>query len=306
MKTINKTLVALLTALMTASAANAQGLSDLLGTLGNAAGSSSQNGKNNGGSNTLSNLLEGVFSSSDITVRDMAGVWTSNGPAVSFQSENFLKKAGGKAAAAVVENKLAPYYNTLGLNGSVLTVETDGTFSLKTKMLTLQGDITPIEGKKGVFNFNFSVMGMKLIAVTTFVEKTSNTMNIMFDASKLINLLSAVSKVVNIKTLSTITGILNGYDGLCVGLRTEKTGTVAGENDGNEGGSAIGSLLNGLGLGGSNQNNNGTTGNNRNSSNTNNKNTTGSSSTGSGSQNQENLENNLNALRNLLGGSKKK
>lgn len=320
MKTIKMAIVALGIALLSANAAQAQGLSDIFGALGNMIGGNSQSGNGqtsgNGGDNILGNLLEGVFSSSNITVRDMAGVWTANGPAVCFQSENFLKQAGGKAAAAVVGKKISPYYNTLGLNGAVITIETDGTFSLKTKMVTLKGDITPVEGKKGVFSFNFSMLGMRLMAVNTYVEKTSKSMSIMFDATKLVSLLSAISKVVNIQTLSAITKILDSYDGLCVGFRTDKTGSVQGETTGSDSGlSGLGTLLNGLGLGGSNQNNNGANNGSGYNSNTNNNSNSDNSAindsvngnaSNSGTQSQESVNESIDRLRNILGGSKRK
>lgn len=265
--------------LLASAGAQAQNLSDIFGALGNLGGNSSQtttSGK--GGGNTLGNLLEGVFSSSNITVQDLAGVWTSNGPAVCFQSENMLKKAGGIAAAAMVEKELSPYYSKLGLNGTVITIQTDGTFSMKTKMLTLNGTITQSDKGKGVFDFNFTLLGMKLATVTTYAEKTSKTLNIMFDASKLKNLLSAVSKVVNIKTLSAITKILDMYDGLCVGFRTEKTGTVAGEQQ-STGSSALDTLGNILRGGNSNSQNSQNNQNNQNNqSNQNNQNTQSDSS----------------------------
>ena len=157
--------------LLASAGAQAQNLSDILGALGNLGGNSSQtttSGK--GGGNTLGNLLEGVFSSSNITVQDLAGVWTSNGPAVCFQSENMLKKAGGIAAAAMVEKELSPYYSKLGLNGTVITIQTDGTFSMKTKMLTLNGTITQSDKGKGVFDFNFTLLGIKLASATTYAE----------------------------------------------------------------------------------------------------------------------------------------
>lgn len=242
--------------LLASAGAQAQNLSDIFGALGNLGGNSSQTSTSgNGGGNTLGNLLEGVFSSSNITVQDLAGVWTSNGPAVCFQSENMLKKAGGIAAAAMVEKELSPYYSKLGLNGTVITIQTDGTFSMKTKMVTLNGTITQSDKGKGVFDFNFTMLGMKLASVTTYAEKTSKTLNIMFDASKLTNLLSAISKVVNIKTLSAITKILDMYDGLCIGFRTEKTGTVAGEQQ-STGSSALDALGNILRGGNSNSQNN--------------------------------------------------
>lgn len=296
--------------LLASAGAQAQNLSDIFGALGNLGGNSSQTTTSgNGGGNTLGNLLEGVFSSSNITVQDLAGVWTSNGPAVCFQSENMLKKAGGIAAAAMVEKELSPYYSKLGLNGTVITIQTDGTFSMKTKMVTLNGTITQSSKGKGVFDFNFTMLGMKLATVTTYAEKTSKTLNIMFDASKLTNLLSAISKVVNIKTLSAITKILDMYDGLCVGFRTEKTGTVAGEQQ-STGSSALNALGNILRGGNSGSQNN--SGNSESSSNSSNSSNSGnssnsSSSTNSGSStNQSDSSGSLGTLINILGNRNRK
>lgn len=313
MKTIKTIAVSLFLALMTVNTTNAQGLGDIFGALGNMIGGNRQTENNqgntenndNGGGNILTNLLEGVFSSSNITVQDMAGVWTSNGPAICFQSDNFLKKAGGTAAASYVESKLAPYYTKLGLNGTVITINTDGTFSMKTKMLTLSGNITPVEGQKGVFNFNFTALGMQLASVTTYVEKTSKTQNIMFDATKLIKLLSSISKIVNIQSLNSIIKILEMYDGLCIGFRTEKTGTVQGEGDGNSG-NGLGSLFP-WGSGHNNQSN---------GSNQNNSGTGSDSGTGTNVNNdpvpadngnqQGDVQKGLNQLRNILNGRNKK
>ena len=281
--------------LLASAGAQAQNLSDIFGALGNLGGNSSQtttSGK--GGGNTLGNLLEGVFSSSNITVQDLAGVWTSNGPAVCFQSENMLKKAGGIAAAAMVEKELSPYYSKLGLNGTVITIQTDGTFSMKTKMVTLNGTITQSDKGKGVFDFNFTMLGMKLASVTTYAEKTSKTLNIMFDASKLTNLLSAISKVVNIKTLSAITKILDMYDGLCIGFRTEKTGTVAGEQQstGSSALDALGNILRG--------------GNSGTQNNSNNSGSSSNSGNSSSSSNQSDGSNSLGTLINILGNRNRK
>lgn len=304
MKTIKTITVAACIAMMSSTTMQAQGLGDIFGALGNMVGGGSQtdskkDNSNNGGANILTNLLEGVFSSSNITVQDMAGVWTSNGPAICFQSDNFLKKAGGTAAASYVESKLSPYYTKLGLNGTVITINTDGTFSMKTKMLTMNGNITPVEGQKGVFNFNFTALGMQLASVPTYVEKTSQTQNIMFDATKLVKLLSAVSKMVNIQSLNAITKILEMYDGLCIGFRTEKTGTVEGEGNGNSQ-NGLGSLFP-WGNAGSNQNNSGSNSNTGSGSNVNND----STGTNNGTQNQGTVGQGLDQLRNILNGRKK-
>lgn len=260
---MNKLTKSIITAVILAFAGMpvcAQDLSDILGGLGEALGGNGQSSQNqtgqnnNGGSSTLGNILEGVFSSSNITVSDMAGVWTSNGPAVCFQSDNFLKKAGGVAAASMIESKLSPYYNQYGLNGAVMTINTDGTFSMKLKNFTLKGNITQTT-EKGVFQFTFTALGsVKLGSIKTYVQKSYNTLSVMFDASKLKNLVSGIAKIVNIQIVKTLTSLLDSYEGLCVGFRMERTGNVNGQatvngssNNSNGSNSGLGDLINVLG-----------------------------------------------------------
>lgn len=216
---------------------NAQSLGDLLGKIGGAMGGSTSgsDSKGNNGGNILSNLLEGVFSSSNITVADLAGEWTANGPAVCFQGDNFLKKAGGIAAASAIETKLNPYYQKYGLNGAKLTVDKEGNFTLAVKMLTLKGTITPTQGAdKGVFDFNFTALGMPLGSVTTYVQKTSNSIDVMFDATKIKNLLTTLSKYTKSTLIKSVGGILGSYDGLCVGFSMDHTGNAPSVNGGND------------------------------------------------------------------------
>lgn len=223
MKRIKSIVIAMLVLLSGVNLANAQSLSDIVGKLSNSVGNqqeTNQNSNSNSGlGGALGNLLEGVFSSSNLTVADLAGTWTSSGPAVSFQGDNFLKKAGGVAAAATIESKLQPYFNQYGLKGAVLTVDNSGNFKLKVKKMTLQGTITET-GEKGIFNFNFKALGaIRMGSVKTYIQKTSGSMDVMFDATKMMTLMTAVAKVTNIKTLTALSSILNSYDGLCVGFK---------------------------------------------------------------------------------------
>ena len=259
------------------SSAHSQSLSDLLGgNLGN----------------TISNMVEGVFSSSNISVADMTGTWNSDGPAVCFQSDNFLKNAGGIAAAAAVESKLAPYYQQYGLNNAVLTVQSNGTFTLSLgKLINLNGTITPASGAdKGVFNFNFTALGMNIGSVTTYVQKTSGTMDVMFDASKLKGLLTKVGQMTGISIVQTVSSILESYEGLCIGFKF-KGGSNSGVSSGS--GFGLGDVLNGLGIGGGNSNNNS------------NQETQPSQQSGNGNSNatnsQQSITNGLNQLRGILG-----
>lgn len=280
--------------------ANAQGLSDLF------KGDSGQ---------TINNILNGVFSSSDITIDDLQGKWVSNGPAVCFQGEGFLKKAGGIAAAATIESKLAPYYTKYGLNNAVVTIDDQANFTIELKALKLKGTISqPKDADPGVFEFSFTALGaIPLGSVTTYVQKTSQSMDLMFDATKMMKVVSAVAKFTGVKLASTLSSILDSYDGLCVGFRLSADG---GQKENSAGG-----ILDGLGNifgGSSSQGTSGSKGSsNSGSSNKNsnkntttkgssNKNTSTKSSNQGNSQNGDNLSNGLDRLRQALEGRRKK
>lgn len=173
----------------------------------------------------IGKMIEGVFNKSDLTVADLAGGWTVKGSAVSFKSSNLLKKAGGVAASAAVETKLDPYYQKFGLTGAVFTIQSDGSFTMKAKMYTLNGVIS--EGsEKGIFNMQFKAAGIPIGSMTTYIEKTSQSMDIMFDATKMRTLLTFAAKLSGSKMVSAASKILDSYDGMCIGFGTKKTADV--------------------------------------------------------------------------------
>lgn len=184
-----------------------------------------------GAGGALGNIVEGVFTKSDLTVADIVGEWTSTGSAVSFQSDNFLKKAGGSAAAGAVENKLDQYYSKFGLTDAVLAVEPDSTFTLTIKRLPIKGTISV--KSKGVFDFNFSAGGiMKLGSMAAYVEKTPTGLNVMFDADKIKKIMTLAASISGNKMVSAADKILQEYDGICIGFKMKGQNTATG-TDGN-------------------------------------------------------------------------
>lgn len=180
-----------------------------------------------GAGGALGNIVEGVFTKTDLTVADIAGEWTSTGSAVSFQSDNFLKKAGGSAAAGAVENQLDEYYKKFGLTGATLKVENDGTFTLTIKHLPLKGTLAVKE--KGVFSFKFMAMGsFKLGSMSAYVEKTPTGINVMFDADKIKKIMTVAATLSGSKLVSTADKLLKEYDGICIGFKM--TGKSANTN----------------------------------------------------------------------------
>ncbi len=172
---------------------------------------------------TIGNLLEGVFTKTDLDVKDLAGTYEATGSAVTFKSDDALKKAGGMAASAAIEAQLDPYYKKLGLTGAEFSCDADGNFTLQLKRMPLQGVIT--KNDDGTFEFQFQALkSIKIGSMKAYVQKTPTNLEIMFDANKLKSLLSVISKTVGGTMTKTIAGVLDSYDGACIGFGFKKTG----------------------------------------------------------------------------------
>lgn len=211
--------------LSTPALAHAWDITELLNKAGQAV--SSVNGSDI--SDAMGGIVNGLFTKSDLEVKDLAGTWTVNSSAVSFQSDNFLQQAGGSAAATLVENKLNPYYRKYGLTGSTLTIAEDGSFTLQMKKLKLTGTITKQEAKKGKptqggnFYFNFNKFGVSSLGnVNTYVTKSPDGLDVMFDASKLQAIMNSIASFSKMKMARTATDLLNSYDGICIGFHLDK------------------------------------------------------------------------------------
>jgi hypothetical protein len=176
---------------------------------------------------TITNLIEGVFSKSDLEVSDLAGQWTIDGSAVSFQSDNLLQKAGGLAAASAIEAKIDPYMEQYGLVGAVMVIQTDGSYEIQMSKGSIKGTIVKSSSSTSNFTFNITVLGKSISSVPAYVQKSSSSLDLMFDSNKLKSILSTVGKLVNSSLASSALSILNSYEGLYVGFGMHKTGNVS-------------------------------------------------------------------------------
>lgn len=224
--------------------AQAQSISDILRELGGNSGSG------NSTVSTVGNILEGIFTRTDLTLADLVGEYQSAGPAVTFKSDNFLQKAGGVAGAAALETKLQPYYEQYGLVGMPLTIDGEGNFTLSVKGIRLSGVVTQ-GNEKGTFIFNIMVAkALKLGKFTAYVQKSGKNLDLMFDATKLKQLISTVAKFTGSKLATGLGSLLDSYDGACIGFQmnytgaaSTGTGTGTAPADSTANSSGIGSLL---------------------------------------------------------------
>ncbi|MCH5221747.1 MAG: DUF4923 family protein [Muribaculaceae bacterium] len=169
----------------------------------------------------IGGFVNNTIANNKFTIDDLVGSWEYTSPAVSFQSDNALKKIGGAGAATALENKLEPYYKQLGFTKTSLVVEKDHSFVLKMGVLTLKGVVE--KDASGMLEFSFSAFGkVSLGKVKANATKAGSTLNLTFDATKMIQLLTKVSSVLNNSTLNTLASLLNSYDGVYMGFKLKK------------------------------------------------------------------------------------
>lgn len=213
--------IALIMLMAVAQSAFAWNLKDALQGLSGSGNSSSA-------ASGLGSVIGTLLSSDKITMEQMVGTWNYSAPAVTFKSDNVLKKAGGAAASAVVVEKLTPIYAKTGFDKAVLTVNGDSTFVLKANKITLKGNITTAAAtgdSQANFVFNFTVGGkMKIGQMDTYVTKSATgTLSVMFDVTKLITLMETVGKLSGNSTITSAVNLLKSYDGLCAGFEMKKS-----------------------------------------------------------------------------------
>lgn len=192
--------------------------SAVAGILGAVLGGNS-NSSSSAGSSIINGILNNVIGSGTFSKQDLcAHTWKYSKPGCAFTSENLLAKAGGEIAANKVEEKLGEYYSKFGFCGSntYFTFKTDGTFAAKIDGKSWQGNYT--------FDEKTHAIQMKglLLSMSGYATKTTNGISLLFDQTKLLNLIKTMGALKGSSTLSAIGTIANNYDGMRVGFEMTK------------------------------------------------------------------------------------
>lgn len=201
----------------TSTSATSNAGSAVSGILGAVLGGNSNSGS--AGSSIINGILNNVIGSGTFSKQDLcAHTWKYSKPGCAFTSENLLAKAGGEIAANKVEEKLGEYYSKFGFSGSntYFTFKTDGTFAAKIDGKSWQGNYT--------FDEKTHAIQMKglLLSMSGYATKTTNGISLLFDQTKLLNLIKTMGALKGSSTLSAIGTLANNYDGMRVGFEMSK------------------------------------------------------------------------------------
>lgn len=202
----------------TSTSATSNAGSAVAGILGAVLGGNS-NSSSSAGSSIINGILNNVIGSGTFSKQDLcAHTWKYSKPGCAFTSENLLAKAGGEIAANKVEEKLGEYYSKFGFSGSntYFTFKTDGTFAAKIDGKSWQGNYT--------FDEKTHAIQMKglLLSMSGYATKITNGISLLFDQTKLLNLIKTMGALKGSSTLSAIGTIANNYDGMRVGFEMTK------------------------------------------------------------------------------------
>ena len=170
------------------------------------------------GTEDVASGLASIFSSSkQATADNIVGTWVYESPAIVFQSDDLLSKAGTAIASKKLETKLQKTLTKYGIapGNFTITFKSDGTFSETIKGKTYSGKWT-VKDSKLVLTY-----ALKSMTITT--QKDGNNLLFVTDATKLLTLLQTLgAKTATSSSLSTITSLAKNIKGMQVGITLVK------------------------------------------------------------------------------------
>lgn len=220
-------------ALMCSQGVSAQsGLSGLFGKIfgGDKESSSTEN--------TITNVLGSLLGGSvKLSERLLEGTWEYTGTACVLESNEALANIGGTVATAKIEEKLDGYLGRVGVKEGVCSFTFIGNDSCVVKMGGRElGGRYLLDAQEKTIKFTF----YGRLNFSTHVAYNVSSMNIVFNADKLLSLVQTVTSKVSSttgslgeggtdsslsaasSTLGTISSLLNNYDGMMLGVKLKK------------------------------------------------------------------------------------
>lgn len=169
----------------------------------------------------IANTIEKVVDKATGSNLDITGTWTYEQCKIQFESDNFLKKAGGTLAASKLEDELGKLFEKIGIKSGCVTYtfNADSTFTSTASKINSRGTYS--------INSETSEMTLKMLGgvmkSNCTVEKSGSTLCMLYDADKLLSIVTTITQVTDSKLLDSISSLLGSYDGCKIGMQLTKT-----------------------------------------------------------------------------------
>jgi len=165
--------------------------------------------------------IKGVLKSTvnHLSSLDLTGTWQYTGSAVQFQSDNLLKKAGGKVATSSIEKQLNSQLDKLGFEPGVttFTFNSDSTFVNTTGSRSMSGKYTYDSSTKYI-----TLKYASHIPLKAKLSGSGDKVSLLFEASGFLSFATFIGSHSGISAVKSLTSILNSYDGMMIGMELKK------------------------------------------------------------------------------------
>ena len=192
--------------------------------------------------NVVTNILGTLIGNSvPFSKALIEGTWNYQGTACVLESENALSEIGGTVATAKIEEKLDGYFNKIGVSKGTctLTFLPNDSCYFAVNGRKVGGTYKLNEEEKIIdFSFLYNKLNMK-----SYLSYNVTDIDVVFDVDKLLDLIKNATSTVSSKTstvsnlmssssssklstagatLETISTLLQGYDGMMLGMKLSK------------------------------------------------------------------------------------
>ena len=150
------------------------------------------------------------------TKKSLVGDWTYAEPAIQFETQSFLDKAGGVVASQTVADNIAPYFNILGFKQGNLSISLreDNTCTYTLGGKTYQGTYDYDDENKKI------TLKTPLFPLpAAYISVAEDQMALTFDSSKILTLIQALGLVSKDQTpVSAVSTLASSYEGMKTGF----------------------------------------------------------------------------------------
>lgn len=164
-------------------------------------------------------LFKNLIGTAKVDGSSLKGNWSYESPAVVFESENLLKKAGGSLITSTAEKTLQKYLRKIGFEEGKVSISFDGdeSYTMKIGTKSINGTYTVADNE-----ITLQRTGLLSQPIKANLALQGNEMQITFKADKLLEFLTKISSLTENSTLNLIGNIAGGYDGMQLGFQFKK------------------------------------------------------------------------------------
>lgn len=177
---------------------------------------------------TIRDIAGSVVEQLDVLPKNIEGTWEYAGTAVKFTGDNILTTAASQIASGQIETRLDEYLQIVGIREGAFsyTFNADSTFTTSFNKMDFPGRYTFSEEANTIeldYGKNEKLRG---ITLKTQVSVRLTSMELLFNADKLLDFINKISSSAGNSKLSMLNALTSQYDGLKIGFElTRKSGS---------------------------------------------------------------------------------